>query len=40
MTEITENTEKPCERQKKGMSDNCALCEGMNKELYIKCEYW
>ena len=28
---------EPCERQKKGMVNNCALCENANKEIYNRC---
>lgn len=30
--------EKSCERQKKGMPDNCALCKALNKRLYELCD--
>lgn len=29
--------EEPCKRQKKGKSDNCALCEELDKEEYKNC---
>lgn len=34
---MSEKLEK-CERQKKGMPDNCALCRELNKKEYSKCK--
>lgn len=30
-------SEEPCERQKEGMTDNCALCENTNHNLWLMC---
>lgn len=27
-----------CERTKKGMTDNCSLCQDINKDIFIKCQ--
>jgi hypothetical protein len=27
-----------CERTKKGMTDNCSLCQNINKDIFIKCQ--
>lgn len=27
-----------CERQRMGISNNCALCENVNKEVYKRCK--
>ena len=27
-----------CERAKKGMTDNCSLCQHVNNDIFIKCE--
>lgn len=27
-----------CERTKKGMINNCALCQNINNEIFIKCK--
>ena len=27
-----------CERAKKGMTDNCSLCQNINNDIFIKCE--
>jgi hypothetical protein len=27
-----------CERTKKGMTDNCALCQHINGDIFIKCQ--
>ena len=30
--------EQACERQKKGMADNCAICKELNREIYRNCK--
>lgn len=27
-----------CERTKKGMTDNCSLCQNVNNNIFIRCE--
>lgn len=27
-----------CERTKKGMTNNCSLCQNINKDIFIKCQ--
>ncbi len=31
-------SQNSCEREKKGMIKNCALCEGYNSVLYKNCK--
>lgn len=27
-----------CERTKLGMTDNCVICENLNREIFIRCK--
>ena len=27
-----------CERTKKGMTDNCSLCQNVNNDIFIRCQ--
>ena len=27
-----------CERTKKGMTDNCSICQNINNDIFIKCQ--